>query len=266
MGIHPTAIVDAGAKLGRNVTVGPFSCIEKGTEIGDDTVIGPHVCIMQHTAIGPGCRIHAGAIIGDIPQDLSFKNEVSYVRIGAKCTIREGVTVHRGAKPETATVIGDECFLMANSHFAHNVRLGRSVIVANGALCAGHVEVGDRAFISGNCTIHQFVRIGRLVMLGGLSAISKDVPPFFTTRPSALNLVGGCNVVGMRRAGMSVEDRTQVRKAFKILYRTNHNVSQAVAEMRAEFGSGPVVEICDFIKLSKRGIVGGAQEDLTPET
>jgi len=261
MSIHPTAIIDAGAELGNNVTVGPFCCIEKGTVVGENTVIGPHVCVMQHTTIGPGCRIHAGAILGDLPQDLGFKDAVSHTRIGAKCTIREGVTIHRGAKPDTTTEIGDDCYLMANSHFAHNVKLGKSVIIANGALCAGYVEVGDRAFISGNCGIHQFVRIGRLAMVGALTMASKDIPPFFTTRSSSLNGVAGCNIVGMRRAGMSSADRMQVRKAFSILYRSKLNVSQAVETMRATFTSGPVLEICDFIKQSKRGIAGSAGEE-----
>jgi len=260
MAIHTTAVVDRGAELGKDVNIGPFAYVERDVRIGDGTAVGPHASILQHTTVGPGCRIHAGATLGDIPQDLSFKNPVSHVRIGAKCTIREGVTIHRGTKPDTATEIGDECFLMAFSHFAHNVKLGKSVIVANGTLCAGYVEVGDRAFISGNCAVHQFVRIGRLAMLGGLSAISKDVPPFFTTRPACLNSVASCNFVGMRRAGLDTKARTEVRKAFMILYRSERNISQALEEIRATFSAGPVLEICDFIDQSKRGICG-----LSPE-
>ena len=267
MSIHPTAIIESGAELGSNVTVGPYCYIATGTVVGDNTVMGPYVCVLQHTTIGPGCRIHAGATLGDLPQDLSFKDVVSHTRIGANCTIREGVTVHRGTKPDTTTEIGDECYLMCNSHFAHNVKLGKSVIVANGAACAGYVEVGDRAFISGYCAIHQFVRIGRLAMVGALTMASKDIPPFFTTRSSSLNGVAGCNIVGMRRAGMSAEDRTQVRKAFSMLYRSNLNVSQAVEALRATFNAGPVVEICDFIKQSKRGIArAGERESVDRES
>ena len=256
MRIHPTAVVDKGAQIGKNVNIGPFSCIEADTVIHDGVVIGAHVTILRHTTIGSGSRVHPGAIIGDLPQDLSFKEAISYVRIGCKCIIREGVTIHRGTKPDTATEIGDECYLMANSHFAHNVKLGKSVIVANGVLCAGYVEIGDRAFISGNCAIHQFVKVGRLAMLGGLCAVSQDVPPFFTTRPVSLNTIATCNVVGMRRAGIDAEGRNEVKKSFKLIYRSNLNVSQAVQEIRTTLHSGPAIEICEFIEKSKRGICG----------
>lgn len=261
MSIHSTAVIDKGARIGKNVSIGPFAYVEKDTVIEDGVVIGAHVAILQHTTIGSGSRIHAGAIIGDLPQDLSFKDAVSYVKVGAKCIVREGVTIHRGTKPGTTTEIGDECYLMANSHFAHNVILGRSVIVANGALCAGYVEVGDRAFISGNCAIHQFVKIGRLAMLGGICVATQDVPPFFTTRPSSLNTVATCNVIGMRRAGLDAEARQQVKKAFITLYRSNLNAKQAVKEIRAMFASGPALEICDFIEKSKRGICGYTRKD-----
>lgn len=261
MSIHATAVVDRGAVLGKDVTVGPFSVIHDKTVIGDGVVIGPHVVIFPHTTIGAGCRIHAGSIIGDLPQDLSFKDAVSFVKIGTGCTIREGVTIHRGTKPETTTEIGDGCFLMANSHFAHNVKVGKSVIVANGVLCAGYVEIGERVFISGNCAVHQFVKVGRLAMLGGLSAISQDLPPFFTTRPVRLNTVAACNIVGMRRAGMDPAARTQVRKAFSLLYRSGLNVRQAVEQIRASFSTGPALEICDFIEKSKRGICGHVKDE-----
>ncbi|MEI6808691.1 MAG: acyl-ACP--UDP-N-acetylglucosamine O-acyltransferase [bacterium] len=261
MSIHATAIVDKGAVIGSNVTIGPFACIEANTVIGDGTTIGPHVVIFQHSTIGAGCKIHAGVVIGDLPQDLSFKETVSHVRIGAGCTIREGVTIHRGTKSGSATEIGNECFLMANAHFAHNVKLGNSVIVANGVLCAGYVEVGDRAFISGNCAVHQFVKIGRLAMLGGLSAVSQDVPPFFITRPTSLNTIAACNVVGMRRAKFSSDERTQVRKAFSILYRSGLNVHQALQQIRSALNSAPVLELCEFIEQSKRGICGHVKDE-----
>lgn len=255
MNIHPTAIVDQRAVLGANVKIGPFAVIDRDTEIGDDCVIGPHVVIHRYTSIGPGCRIHAGAVIGDLPQDLAFKPEsVSYVRIGARCMIREGVTIHRGTRPESVTEIGDECFLMANSHVAHNVRLGRGVILVNGALLAGYVEVGDRAFISGNAVVHQFVRIGRLAMLGGQGAISKDLPPFCLGRSGAGNEVIGLNIVGLRRAGFEPATRQALKAAFKLLYLSNLNVSQAVERIRAEFTDPAVLELCEFVASSRRGI------------
>jgi UDP-N-acetylglucosamine acyltransferase len=252
--IHDSAVIAPGARLGRNVSVGPFAVIEDDVDIGDDCVIGPHVCVLRYTTLGAGCRVHAGAVLGDLPQDLSFAGEPSDVRIGARCWVREGVTVHRGAKSGSVTQVGDDCLLMANSHVAHNVRMGSHVILANGVLLAGHVEVGDRAFISGNAAIHQFVRIGRLAMVGGVGAVTKDVPPFCTTRTGAYNRIGGMNMVGLRRAGVSAEERLQIQRAFKIFYRGGLNAKQAVQAMRAMPRSPLVNEFVDFVEQSKRGV------------
>lgn len=262
MKIHPSAIIDPGAVLGAEVSVGPFAVIEGGTVIGDHCVIGPHAVIYRYTSLGPGCRIHAGAVLGDTPQDVAFKEVESYVKVGAGCIIREGVTIHRGTKPGTSTTVGDRCFLMALSHLGHNVQMGDDVMVANGALLAGYVEVGSRAFISGNAGVHQFTRIGRLAMLSGCSAISKDVPPFCTTRAASLNWIAGLNVVGMRRAGMTAEERQAVRTAFKVLYRSGLNVSQALSRLGEEFRDGPARELWEFAAASQRGICAfGGSED-----
>jgi UDP-N-acetylglucosamine acyltransferase len=255
MTIHPTAIIEPGAELGSDVTIGPFAVIGRETRIGDGCIIGPHVVIFRFATLGPGCRVHAGAVLGDVPQDLAFKDgTTSYLRIGADCTIREGVTIHRGTKPDTATVVGDRCFLMANSHLGHNVQLGNGVLLANGALLGGYVEVGDRAFISGNAAIHQFTRIGRLVMVSGVSALSKDVPPFCTVPSVTRNRVAGMNIIGMRRAQMSPAERAEVKVAFKLLYRSGLNTSDAVAKILEQFPSGPAREFGEFVAASKRGI------------
>lgn len=254
MTIHPTAVIEAGAELGKNITVGAFSYIDHDVQIGDGCIIGPHVTILRYTSLGRGCRVHASAVLGDLPQDLAFRDEESYVRIGDNCVIREGVTIHRGTKLGTVTEVGNDCLLMAFSHLAHNVKVGNKVIVANGALLAGYAEVGDRAFISGNCLVHQFVRIGRLAMMSGGSAVHKDVPPFCTTRSVSLNKVMGLNVVGMQRAGLSSEERLTMKRAFKMLYQSNLTVSQAIAQLEEEFTSPLVLEVCEFIKSSQRGI------------
>ncbi len=255
MSIHATAVIDPKARLGRNVTIGPFAVIESDVEIGDDTVIGPHVTILPYTTLGKTCRVHAGAVLGDLPQDLAFKNEPSYVRIGNGVTIREGVTIHRGTKAGTVTEVGDGCFLMAQVHLAHNVRLASNVIIVGGALLAGYVEVGERALLSGHVVVHQFVRIGRLAMLGGAAAVSKDVPPFCMIEPIAGNRVMGLNVIGMRRAGLTPDQRKAVKAAFGVLYLSGLNVSQALQKIKATAEAGsPALEIATFIEQSKRGI------------
>jgi len=264
--IHKTAIIDVAAELGKDVSVAPFAYIEGNVRIGDNCVIGPHASVLRYTTLGEKCIVHAGAVLGDLPQDLAFSGCDSFVKIGANCVIREGVTVHRGTKPGTTTEIGDNCFLMGFSHFAHNVKLGKNVIVVNGALLAGYVEVGDRAFISGNVVVHQFVRIGRLAMLGGGCGVSKDVPPFCTVSPLAVNTVLGLNIVGMRRAGLTPEQRMEVKRAFKILYGSGLNTREAVQEIADTMKSELAREFVSFVQSSKRGICargGNVSDDET---
>ncbi len=258
MSIHATAVVEAGVHLGTDVDVGPFAYIAAGAKVGDGCRVGPHTTIYGYTTLGRDCQVHAGAVLGDLPQDFGFEEGESFVRVGDGCVIREGVTVHRGSKPGTETVIGNRCMLMAFSHFAHNVELADDVIVANGALLAGYVSVGSRAFISGNVAVHQFATVGRLAMLGGGAMISKDVPPFCTMRPAMENVVAGLNVIGMRRAGMSPTDRADVKSAFKLLYHSGLNVTQAQEQLGAQFSDGPAREMHDFVAESERGICGAA--------
>jgi UDP-N-acetylglucosamine acyltransferase len=252
--IHPTAVVEPGAELGADVDIGPFSWIQSRCRIGDRSRIGPHVTVYGHTTLGAECRVHAGAVLGDLPQDTAFDGGVSYLRIGDRCRIREGVTLHRGTREETTTTVGSDCFLMAFSHVGHNTRIGDGVIVANGVLLAGYVDVGDRVFISGNCAVHQFVRIGRLAMLGGGCGASKDVPPFCTVHPISLNQLAGLNTVGLRRAGFDADQRLEIKRVYGTLFRSSLSVLQAVERIRADFNSDLALEIADFVAASKRGI------------
>lgn len=252
--IHSTALVDEGAKIGSNVAIGPYSVIEAGSEIGDNCVIGPHVTIFGCVRLGEESKVHAGAVLGDLPQDLAHDGSSSFVEIGSKCVLREGVTIHRGTREGSVTRVGDQCFLMAFSHLAHNVDIKRSVIIANGALLAGHVKVGEKVFVSGNAVVHQFVNIGRYAMLGGGCGVSKDVPPFVTMRPVSLNVVGGLNVIGMRRAGMDAAARLEVKRAMKLLYHSGLSRNDAVAAIRAELSSSDALAIADFAEKSSRGL------------
>ncbi len=256
--IHEAAAVGKGVELGKDVDVGPFAYIEDGARIGDGCKIGPHATIFGSVTLGRGCEVHAGAVLGDRPQDLAFKDAESSVRIGNNCVIREGVTIHRGTKEGTETVVGDECFLMAFSHLAHNVVLANNVIMANGAVLGGYVEVGERAFISGVCGVHQFVKIGRLAMLGGGAIATKDVPPFCMLKNAEHNTIIGLNVVGMRRSGMSYEERKAVQRAFKVLFLSGFNASQAKERLEELFESGPASEFATFIDGSTRGLCGCA--------
>ncbi|NCC52609.1 MAG: acyl-ACP--UDP-N-acetylglucosamine O-acyltransferase [Spartobacteria bacterium] len=252
--IHPTATVSAQAQIGAGVVIGPYAVVDDHAQIGADTKIGPHAVIYNYTTLGERCDVHAGAVIGDAPQDLEFEGRESYVKIGTDCIIREGVTIHRGTKPGTATTVGDGCFLMAFSHLAHNVILGDRVILANAVLLAGYVEVGAGAFISGNAVVHQFCHIGRLAMIGGLSGIGKDIPPFCTTVSACRNRIAGLNAIGLRRAGITPAERADIKKAFNLLYRADLAPKEAAARIRAEISAGPALEMADFIDLSKRGI------------
>ena len=254
--IHQTAIIDPKAELGNDVSVGPFTCIDADVKVGDGCVIGPHATILPYTTVGTRCTVHSGAILGDLPQDLGYKESVSYVEIGEECTIREGVTVHRGTGEGTVTRVGSNCLLMAFSHVAHNVQMGNSVILCNGGLLAGYAEIDDGAFISGNGGVHQFCKVGRLAMLGANSIATKDVPPYCIVRSCALNAIAGLNVVAMRRAGMDKEDRQAVQRAFRILYKSGFNVSDAKKRLEEEFPDGPASEFASFIERSERGICG----------
>lgn len=252
--IHKTAIIDSRAELGKDVDIGPFTVIEEDVNIGDKTVIGPNVYIRPYTSIGSGCHVHAGAVLGGIPQDVNFKGDKSFVKIGNNCQIREGVTVNRGTKADSITEIGDNCFLMAFSHFGHNVKLGRGVTVANGSLFAGYVEIGDQAFISGNCILHQFIKVGRLAMLGGGCGITKDVPPFCMMKPVDVNRIVGLNTVGLRRSALSTKDQQEIKEAFKLLFNSGLNVGQALEKIKSKYPSGPASEFSTFIEKSERGI------------
>ena len=254
MNIHSSSIIHSSAQLGAGVEIGPGAVIEADVQLGEGCVIGPNAVVRPHTTLGAGCRVHAGAVIGDTPQDLAFKQLASSVRIGARCVFREGVTVHRGTKENSVTEIGDDCYLMANSHVAHNCRLGNRVILANGVLLGGYVEIGHQAFVSGDAVIHQFCRVGRLAMVGGLSGISKDVPPFCMTHSVSMNTVIGLNVVGLKRNGFDADQRRAVRQCFNLLYREGLNVSQAVIRIKKECSGPAVDEIVAFLESSKRGV------------
>jgi len=252
MSIDKTARVDKEAEVDPGAEIGPYAIIEGKVKIGPGTRVISHAYITGNTTIGPDNTIHPFAVLGHAPQDLSYRGEETTLTIGRGNTFREGCSIHRGSKADSGTIIGDDNFIMGYSHAGHDVVIGNEVIIANGALLAGHVSVADRAFISGNVTVHQFVRIGELTMIGGLSRVGKDVPPYMLMEGDST--VKGINVIGLRRAGFSPEERLRIKRAYKLLYHSGLNVSQALAAIEKE-NLGPAGEaIVNFIRDSRRGI------------
>lgn len=252
MPIHPTAIVDKKSQISSDVEIGPHVIIESNVKIERGVKIMANSYIMSNTQIGEGTEIHMGAVLGNVPQDVNFEGKRTYVKIGKNNIIREYVTIHRGTKEESSTIIGDNNFFMATSHVGHNCNIGNNAVIANGALLAGYVSVEDAAFISGNVVIHQFCRIGRLSMIGGFSGINKDVPPYMSVRGPSV--VWSINLVGLRRAKFNKKTIDEIKEAYNIIYHSNLNTEQAIKKI-IEMNPGEEVRgLVDFIRNSKRGI------------
>jgi UDP-N-acetylglucosamine acyltransferase len=251
--IHPTAIIDPKAQLGADVEIGPNAIIEAGVTLGDRVKIGPLVHIQGTTEVGPDSVIYTGAVIGFPPQFTGFSGAATRLIIGARNVIREYVSIHRGLNDESMTTIGDDNFIMGFSHIAHDCHIGNRVVIANGALLAGHVTVGDRAFISGNAVVHQFCRIGRLVMVGGLARVTLDIPPFMIAEGNPAKL-RGINVVGLRRAEFPARERMEIKRLLRLIYGSGQTVSQTIQTLREGDLSPAGLEMVEFYGSSKRGV------------
>ena len=251
--IHPTAIVHPKAQVDPTTTVGPYAVIDEAVVIGPQCAVGPHVYLPGVTTIGARNRFHAGCVIGDAPQDLKYRDAPTRLEIRDDNVFREHVTIHRSNTLEESTVVGSGNFLMANSHVGHNVRLGNQTIIANGVALAGHVTVEDRVFISGNCLVHQFTRVGTLAMMQGGAAISMDLPPFAMAALGG-NTMCGLNMVGLRRAGYSAEQRLELKRLYRLLFRSGRNLRAALAEAETQFTGEAARTVLAFLAASKRGV------------
>ncbi len=259
--IHPSSVVSPKAKLGVNVKIGPFCVVEDDVEIGDNTEILSNVCIKKFTSIGSGCKIFEGSVIGGIPQHIGFKGEKSYVEIGNNVTIREYVTIHRGTSfDDGITRIGDNSYLMAYVHIAHDCKVGHDTILANAVTLAGHVKIGNFVFIGGLTPIHQFCRVGDYAMVGGASAVDKDIPPY--TRASKNHvLLYGLNLVGLKRRGFSSDQIKILKEAYRILFRKSATIQEGIKEVEKRLpNTEEIKNLLNFVKTTKRGIAPEASK------
>ncbi|HEX6956863.1 MAG TPA: acyl-ACP--UDP-N-acetylglucosamine O-acyltransferase [Ferrovibrio sp.] len=254
--IHPTAIVEDGARLGNDVRIGPYCHIGSEAELGDGVELVSHAVVAGITSIGAGTRIFPFASIGHQPQDLKYKGERSRLIIGRNNVIREGVTMNPGTEGGgMLTRIGDGCLFMAGAHVAHDCQLGNNIIMANNATLAGHIELGDFAFVGGLAAIHQFCRIGPHAMIGGMSGVEQDVIPYGMVIGNRAHLTG-LNLVGLKRRGFGRDEIAGLRAAYDLLFGKNGTFVQRLDDVAAKFTEiAPVQEVVSFIRnASKRGI------------
>jgi UDP-N-acetylglucosamine acyltransferase len=256
-GIHPTAIVDQDAKIGANVSIGAYAMIGPDCVIGDNCVISPRSTLERHVRLAENVKVGIGSVLGGDPQDLKFKGELTTVEIGANTTIREYVTINRGTSQSFKTSVGENSFIMSYVHLAHDCHVGNGVIISNATQLAGHVTIEDKAIISGVTAVHQFVKIGKFSFIGGCSRVPKDVAPFVKAVGNPIKLFG-LNSVGLERNGFPEEVRRELKRAYRLFFKSELNLSQAREKANAELHPYPEVqEFLRFFDNSDRGLVIG---------
>lgn len=252
--IHPTAIIDETAILGENNTIGAYCIVGPGVKLGDNNILRPHAVIEANTEVGDGNEFFQFCSIGAKTQDLKYVGEPTYAKIGSNNTFRECVTIHRGTAPDEYTIVGDGCNLLAYTHVAHNCILGNRIIMSNGVQLAGHVEVDDAAIIGGMTGVHQFCKIGSMVMVGGNSKVVQDVMPFviYDGSPGKPRII---NKIGLERNGRSKEEVREVNRAFKIIFRSDLKLEDAVEKIKSELNlTDDIKTMLEFIEKSDRGL------------
>jgi UDP-N-acetylglucosamine acyltransferase len=262
MAIHSTAVIDPRATLGEHVEIGAYSVVEAEVTIGDGCVIDPFVVIHPYTSLGAGCRLAAGVILGGTPQDAKFQGERSYLRIGRNTEIREYATLHRATGEEAASEVGESCLIMAYAHLGHNCQVGSNVLISNTVAVAGHCVIEDHVTVGGLAALHQFVSVGEMAMIGGLSRIVRDVPPYMLvegnpSRPRAVN------VRGLARHGVTEESREQVERAYRLLFRSSYNVGDALEQLEQEYPE-PERELRRLLDFMRRVDEGYRGRQLNP--
>ena len=253
--IHPTALVDAGAEIGDDVDIGPFAIVGENCRIGDGCVVAARATLERNVILGAGVKIGIGSVLGGDPQDLKFKGELTTVEIGDGTTIREYTTINRGTTQSYKTTVGKGCFIMSYVHLAHDCHFGDGVILVNSVQLAGHVSVGEKAIIAGASAAHQFVKIGQYAFVGGCSRISQDVPPYIKAVGNPIKLYG-LNSVGLQRNNFPEEVVRELKRAYRLFFRSELNVTQAKERAASELKPFPEVqELLRFVEESGRGVV-----------
>jgi UDP-N-acetylglucosamine acyltransferase len=253
--IHPTAIISADAEIAPDVEIGAFAIIGEGCTIGAGSVIAPRATLERNVTLGDSVKVGIGSILGGAPQDLKYAGEETSVEIGDGTVIREYVTVNRGTAHSFKTTVGNNCLLMSYVHIAHDCRLGNNVILSNVVQLAGHVTIEDRAILSGLSAVHQFARIGHHSFIGGMSRVSKDIPPFLKAVGNPVKLYG-LNTIGLQRSGIDEGTIRELKRAYRLLFRSDLNVSQAIERAQTELEPLPeVLELIRFVEASERGVV-----------
>lgn len=253
--IHPSAIISSRAVLGSRVEVGPFAIIGDGCEVGDDCVIAARATLERDVRLAARVRIGIGSVIGGAPQDLKYAGEPTTVEIGEGTVVREYSTINRGTSHSFKTTVGSRCLLMSYVHLAHDCHIGNGVTLANGVQLAGHVVIDDKATVSGLSAVHQFVRIGRFSFIGGCSRVSKDIPPFLKAVGNPVKLYG-LNSIGLQRNGFADNVILELKRAYRLFFRSDLNLTQAMQRAETELEQFPeVAELVQFVEASERGVV-----------
>lgn len=252
--IHPTAVIDPDAEIGQGVEIGPWAIIGPNVSVGDNCRIAARATLERNVRLGQGVQVGTGAVLGGDPQDLKYQGEETWVEIGDGTVIREYSTVNRATSHSLVTRVGRNCFLMSYVHIAHDCQLADHVMISNGTQLAGHIHVDDHAIISGLCAIHQFARVGRHSFIGGASRVPQDVPPFVRAVGNPLKLFG-LNTVGLQRSGFEESVLHELKRAYRLCFKSDLNLSQGVLRAREEVEPLPeVVQFLDFIEASRRGV------------
>jgi UDP-N-acetylglucosamine acyltransferase len=253
--IHPTAIISPDAEIAADVEIGAFAIVGEGCVIGAGSVIAPRATLERNVTLGRSVKVGMGSILGGAPQDLKYAGEETSVEIDEGTIIREYVTVNRGTSHSFKTTVGKDCLLMTYVHIGHDCRVGNSVILSNVVQLAGHVAIEDKAIISGLSAVHQFARVGRHSFIGGMSRVSKDIPPFLKAVGSPVKLYG-LNTIGLQRNGMDEATILELKRAYRLLFRSDLNITQAIERAQSELDPLPEVqELLRFVEVSERGVV-----------